>query len=230
MKKVFRKNQLIITALAAMVIVAGYLNFSGEEISNSDMSAKIAKQAQKLSKDDNSKQDVSQTESSENQDEEALEGATYEISDEGDLIDINEGEDVASKENPGEAVMVSNTIGADYFTNAKLNREQTRAKNKETLMEIVNNEALGSADKKAAVDEIAQITKYSEKESDAEILLEAKGFSGSMVSINEGNVDVVVDATELTDSQMAQIVDIVKRKTGISAEKIVITPVSVDKK
>lgn len=33
MKKIFKKNQLIITSLAIMIAVAGYLNFSGEEIS-----------------------------------------------------------------------------------------------------------------------------------------------------------------------------------------------------
>lgn len=33
MKNIFKKNQLIITSLAIMIAVAGYLNFSGEEIS-----------------------------------------------------------------------------------------------------------------------------------------------------------------------------------------------------
>ena len=33
MNRIFKKNQLIITSLAIMIAVAGYLNFSGEEIS-----------------------------------------------------------------------------------------------------------------------------------------------------------------------------------------------------
>ncbi len=139
------------------------------------------------------------------------------------------GEVVASQENPGEAVMVSNVIGSDYFSSAKLSREQTRAKNKETLMEIVNNESLNSADKKAAVQEVAEITQNAQKESDAEMMLEAKGFADAMVSINDGKADVVVDAEKLSAKEMAQIVDIVKRKTSISAEQIVVTPVSVKK-
>lgn len=32
MKKIFKKNQLIVTSLAIMIAVAGYLNFSGEEM------------------------------------------------------------------------------------------------------------------------------------------------------------------------------------------------------
>ena len=58
-------------------------------------------------------------------------------------------------------------------------------------------------------------------------MLQAKGFQNAVVSINEGNADVVVDANGLTEQQIAQIEDIVRRKTGIEADKIVITPVKV---
>ena len=44
-----------------------------------------------------------------------------------------------------------------------------------------------------------------------------------------GKADVVVSADNLTAKEMAQIVDIVKRKAGVSADNIVITPVSVEK-
>lgn len=72
--------------------------------------------------------------------------------------------------------MVSNTIGADYFASAKLTREQTRAKNKETLMNIVNNKSVASADKQSAIKQVANITKNSEKENAAELMLQAKRF------------------------------------------------------
>ena len=123
--------------------------------------------------------------------------------------------------------MVSNTIGSDYFASAKLTREQTRAKNKETLMNIVNNKSIASADKKSAIKQVANITKNSEKENAAELMLQAKGFQNAIVSINDGNADVVVDSNGLTEQQIAQIEDIVRRKTGIEAGKIVITPVKV---
>ena len=59
-----------------------------------------------------------------------------------------------------------------------------------------------------------------------EMLLEAKGFSDVVVSITEDNCDVVLNMGEVTDAKRAQVEDIVKRKTGISAENIVITPLS----
>ena len=56
----------------------------------------------------------------------------------------------------------------------------------------------------------------------AELLLEAKGFSNAVVSVTDGNVDVVINSTKLDDTLRAQVEDIVKRKTGVSADKITI--------
>lgn len=239
MKKLVHKNQIIITALAVMIVVAGYLNFTGQEIATSNLlqggqktesdkkekaDTKESEEAKQADKKDDAKQDK--------ESDDAEETMTKDVSEEDskDVTVNDNGEVVASQKNPGEAVMVSNTIGSDYFSSAKLSREQTRAKNKETLMQIVNNKEVASADKKAAVNEVAEITQMAEKESATEMMLQAKGFQEAMVSISDGNADVVVDAEELSSKQMAQIIDIVKRKTGLSAENIVITPVQVEKK
>ena len=125
---------------------------------------------------------------------------------------------------PGEAIFTS-TGGVEVLSEAKLLKEQTRAKNKETLLEIINSTGLTDAQKQEAVDSMVKMTEIAEKEAAAEILLEAKGFSDVVVSINADAVDVVVNATELTDAQRAQIEDIVKRKTEIAAENIVISTV-----
>ncbi len=67
------------------------------------------------------------------------------------------------------------------------------------------------------------MTGRAEKELDAELLLEAKGFKDSVVSINDDSVDVIVGAAEITDEQKAQIEDIVTRKTERNVSDIVIT-------
>ena len=67
------------------------------------------------------------------------------------------------------------------------------------------------------------ITDVAEKETAAEILLESKGFDDVVVSITDSTVDVVVNAAELTEAQRAQIEDIVIRKTGVSADSIIIS-------
>lgn len=72
------------------------------------------------------------------------------------------------------------------------------------------------------------MTDVAEKETAAEILLEAKGFDDAIVSIDGGSVDVVVNTSELTEAQRAQIEDIVIRKTGVSADAIIISTVDAN--
>ena len=245
MKKTTHKNQIVITALAVMIVVAGYLNFTGQEITTSGLTSskkakatptataggqQAKKDAIKGMEDENAKQAGKDSASKDDKVSDGnLDISAQDMGDD-DYVVADSGEVTASEENPGEAVMVSNTINADYFTSAKLSREQTRAQNKETLMNIVNNESIKSADKKAAVKEVAQITQNSEKENAAELMLKAKGFEDAMVSISEESVDVIVNADGLTQQQIAQIEDIVSRKTSAKAQNIVITPVAVSGK
>ncbi len=238
MKKFARKNQWIITALAVLIAVAGYLNFTGEEINKNGLKNVMSlsgkqtaapeeqAQAENEAAADGKKEKKQTKESKETSAQTTTDisaednGEDYTVADSGELKS-------ASEENPGEAVMVSNSLGADYFSSAKLSREQSRAKNKETLMTIINNDKIASKDKKSAIDQVAQLTKDAQMESAAELMLEAKGFTDSVVSIEKESADVIVNAGELTQQQLAQITDIVTRKTNISADHIVITPVAV---
>ena len=129
-------------------------------------------------------------------------------------------------ENPGETVLTSAMTGdSDYAAKVKLNREQVRSKNKETLQAIIDNDSLDEAKKQAAVDDMIALTDIAEKESNAEMMLEAKGFTDVVVSMNDDGCDVVLNMGEATDARRAQVEDIVKRKTGVPADKIVITPI-----
>ena len=108
----------------------------------------------------------------------------------------------------------------------KVTREQLRSRNKEILLEVINNTNISDAQKQEAIDSMIALTDVAERESAAEILLQAKGFEDVVVSITDGQADVVVNMTEIDDAGRAQIEDIVKRKTGISGENIVITPMA----
>lgn len=206
MKNIFRKNQVIITALAIMIAVAGYLNFAEEKGTTTE----TATYGELGNVEDTSQIDLGLTESD----------PDYELSD----ATLAEAE---NETEVGDAVLVGNTIGSDFFSSARLNREQTRAKNKEMLMEIVDNANVSEAQKQEAVDNVVKLTNIAEKETATENLLAAKGFSDVVVSIVDDSVDVIVNANDLTEQQIAQIEDIVKRKTEISAENIVISPVGV---
>ena len=129
--------------------------------------------------------------------------------------------EVTAEDTPGEAVFTS-TANVTTMSGAKLMKEQTRAKNKETLLDIINSTSVSEEQKQSAIEGMIQLTDIAEKETAAEILLEAKGFTDVVVSISDSGVDVVVNAETLTDAQCAQIEDIVTRKTGTAPENIII--------
>lgn len=244
MKNLVKKNQLMITALAVMIAIAGYLQFAGTNLEEEyltvddgdvvnavDSSGVITENytAGSLKNDMNLDGLLDLSE------EDLLSAGLTEIESLDTDVDIlmedylEDGMQVAKVtpeegEIPGEAVLTS-TAGVAVLSDAKLLKEQTRAKNKETLMQIIGSDGLTDEQKQDAVDSMVEMTVIAEKESAAEILLEAKGFSGVVVSIADNMVDVVVNAPELSEVQRAQIEDIVKRKTGISAENIVISTV-----
>ncbi|MBR3824623.1 MAG: SpoIIIAH-like family protein [Lachnospiraceae bacterium] len=209
MKNLIKKNQLMITALAIMLAIAGYLQFAGNNLEEKDYLAV-----------DSSVNQISYEE---------LESLDSEV----DIVledyldeDMTVAEaQPAEGEIPGEAVFTA-TGNVAVLSEAKLLKEQVRAKNKETLMEIINSTGLTDMQKQDAVNTMVEMTAIAEKETAAEILLQAKGFTDVVVSINEDAVDVVVNATELSDIQRAQIEDIVKRKTEIGAENIIISTVT----
>lgn len=220
MKKLLRKNQIIITALVVMVALAGYLSLTDEK----DLAVGVlnngpdAYEEAAVSGDSVSAENAAAgTEVA----DEVEDAAVADISDEDEAA----AQKSASKENAGEAVLVNNTVTADYFEAAKLSREQTRAKNKETLLDLVNSKNVSEEQKEKAMNEIVAMTTVGEKETAAENLLAAKGFDEVVVTIVDDSVDVIVNSEKLTEQQIAQIEDVVKRKTECAPDKIVISPV-----
>lgn len=201
MKKKLRKNQVVIATLAVLIAIAGYISFdkSGFEFGGNSQNTS-GKDAQ----DSSTEWD--------------------------DLVWSSGSETEDGNLNPGETVLTG--VGniktpVDYAASVKLEREQVRSANKETLLEIIDNEILSDEQKSDAINQMVAMTKISEKENAAEMMLAAKGFTNIVVSISGENCDVVLDMGEVTDAKRAQVEDVVKRKTGIAADKIVITPINV---
>nr|WP_076777498.1 SpoIIIAH-like family protein [Lachnoclostridium phocaeense] len=215
MKKIFRKNQIIIAALAVMIAAAGYLNYSGRLFGEEDTAAQTSGDLASQELLDISEEDVSASSGDiESQDADAEATGTEEGADDGSVDGT-----------PGEAVLTSGDASA-VVAEAKVTREQVRAKNKEDLLSIIDNQNLSDEQKQDAVNQMVQMTDLAEKEAAAETLLASKGFDEAVVSLTADSADVVVNASELSDANRAQIEDIITRKTGIAAQNIVITPIN----
>ncbi|MBH1940203.1 SpoIIIAH-like family protein [Mobilitalea sibirica] len=273
MKNIFKKNQIIITALAIMIVIAGYLSFTNDDkpeepgtvettnpdleeldvlagldgldvVQNTDDTTDANDTTDADTTDetevtnDTTDGDVNATEADDNDETTPVdteEGTTElgELSDDDileaasdvtDTGELNLNEDSV----PGEAVLASTNINAGYFIENRLQREQMRARNKETLKELFESPDVAETLKQDAINSYIEITAIAEKENATEILLEARGFDDTLVSINSGKVDVVVNAASLTDQQLAIIENAVKEKTEIEAKNITIIPVVME--
>ena len=275
MKKLWKRNQIMITALALMIAIAGYLNFMGKKVDEENLFTTSAQfeEASGVKTEDGTDMaavtditdeslallpeqengaidesaamtDIDSMDSEdemvysdyldENQaenvsaaaDDAALEETAMAGTDEnaasGEVAQVTED---YTGETPGEAVFTSSQA-ISSIAGANLMKEQTRAKNKEALLNIINAENLPESAKQDAVNSMIELTDITQKECAAEILLEAKGFADVVVSISGDVADVIVQADDLTEAQRAQIEDIVSRKTGIGAENIIISPVA----
>ena len=269
MKRLFRRNQIIITTLAVMIAAAGYMNYAGKkeladsnqvyeagamDISDEDILAENQAvlnsqnggqllEIPSLDDPDDGSGQVAQNgadgqlaaQNGADGEQLAQAGADGEQLAQGGADgqttapDGNGGQQAADAdaqtglENPGEAVLTSGMSVSDYIANVQLNREQIRAKNKETLMGLIDSTTIDDAAKQQAIQDMIDLTEVSEKENAAETLLMAKGFSDPVVSITKDKVDVVINAASITDPQRAQIEDIVKRKAEVAADQIIIT-------
>lgn len=208
MKRIFRKNQIIIAALAVMIAAAGYLNYSGRLFGEQDEAAQTSGDLVNQELLDISDEDISANSGDiESQDGDAEDGTT--------------------DGTPGEAVLTSGEAGS-VVAEAKVTREQVRAKSKEDLQSIIDNKNLSDDQKQEAVSQMVALTELAEKEAAAETMLASKGFNEAVVSLSKNGADVVVSEAELSDASRAQIEDIITRKTGIDAQNIVITPIHAD--
>lgn len=245
MKKVIKRNQVIVTVLAIMIAVAGYLNYTDKidsqlkeanaETTYSDAEIYYDMDDLLTSSDDIESLDGGDEEDIEDSDAAADVAETGETTADDAESGNSENDDTASddtasddsdEDTPGTAVLTSVSTDNTFILESKINREQVRAKNKESLLEIINNENISDDLKSEAVATMVTLTERSEMENTIETLLEAKGFTDVVVTLSDESVDVILDMTDVSDDQRAQIEDVVIRKTGMTADSIVITPLT----
>ena len=238
MKKIIKKNQLIITALAALIAVAGYLNHAEKKLADEAKLAGTSEQKTEQETTDTRKPESGDKEGNNNKEgNNDKEDSNSNVSDNGDKesnVDVSQKDDIQSNDievegTPGEAIFVNASGTVDFIVEAKLAKEYSRVSAKEALQVAIDSKTLSSEEKRAAVEKLVELTEVSEREMAAENLIMAKGYSDVAVTMTDGYVDVIIVAEKLNSSERAKIEDIVKRKLQVAADKITINAIEVKK-
>ena len=249
-KKGFKKNEIIIYAIALMLVTAGYFNYTAniennsvetyaEETQNTLNVVNDIEKEVNAEKEDNTnsieagnnvakKDSVNRIEEENNvakDDNNTLpnENNTAQKNTENENVEVSSNEKKDDEE-IGDAKLVSSDSVTDYFVSSKLERDTNYADMISTYTKILEDNSVSETQKNNAMKEISKITNTKNAISVCENILSTKGFDNFVVLVNNNSVNVVVKLKDkLTKEKVAQIQNIVSRELNSKIEDIHIT-------
>ena len=137
-------------------------------------------------------------------------------------VDNHEVDTSENAENVQEAVTASKETN-NYFAQTKMDRENTREEDIETIKGITSDQLATKEAKAKAQEKMLQIVEINQKEANIESLIKGKGFSDAIAMFaDDGSVDILVKAPAVSKADVAKIADIVVRQGNVSFDKVVI--------
>lgn len=190
-----KKKNIIICSMIILLFVVGYAynNFTAGKLAESEA-------------DLNSALNIEDTAAKDQQTKMSMEGDTAE-----------NGEIAVVTDTQNEAVEAT---GSSFFSEYRLEREKNRSKEVEMWEDIINSSTAEETFKNLAQQELVKIVALTEKEMIIENLIISRGFNDALVFLTDDSATVIVEAKELTQKDVAQIQDIVVRKTKLDAKNI----------
>ena len=221
LKKIFKKNDIVIYAIALMLVTAGYFNYSttikedsveasGNILNNTINEAEIGDA--RLVNSDDVKEETKNVENRENIENESP-------------IDVALSTNEANEENAEENITQNTSSVLDessnYFANSRLERETRLASMISTYTKILEDNSISETQKAIAMQEITKINETKNAISVCENLLSTKGFENCLILVNKDSVNIVVQKKgKLDKSEVAQIQNIVSREFSLDIDKI----------
>lgn len=108
----------------------------------------------------------------------------------------------------------------NYFEDYKVNRENVRDTEVAYLDSIITNEKSDAETLQDAQNQKIEIVKRMESELTIEGLVVAAGFEDAIVTVQQGSVNVVLKADQISKEDAAKVLEIVRQETGESAQNI----------
>lgn len=222
MKQILKKNQIIISVIAIMLIAAGYMNYTSNE--KQALETAVLTDSEKYA---------------------GIGDATLvsaNVADNNDVVNNNEGQNIAddsvkkeeiksneqNTETTENAVQneintsttVTETSGDQYFAELRLERDKMYSQMLESYQKILSNSQISETQKEISENEIKKINDTRNAIMIAENLIKNKGFQDLIIFINGDSINIIVKAKELKEEQIAQIQNIISRELKGEIENI----------
>ena len=224
--KFFKKNQVIISVIALMLMAAGYLNFTndGSDFNKTAETGSLIDSEQMAAIGDAQLVSTKPAEANEIKDESLNVTVENIIKNE---IDSNED---SNKDNNKEAdnKQENNTIEtnsktvttSEYFTESRLEREKMYSQMIETYQKILEKSGISESQKTTAQSEIKKINEQKNAIMITENLIKNKGFEDLIIFVNNASINVIIKSKKLEAEQIAQVQNIITRELNSKIENI----------
>lgn len=228
MRTILKKNQVILSVIAVMLIAAGYMNYtanSKDTLQTSGLmdsekygklgdatfvSANVVEETNKESEENSKNQEAENTENAEKAEIEREKEATAETN------SIENTENITKEE----TVQTSAKESDQYFTESKLSREKMYSQMLESYQKILQNNNITDTQKEISQNEIKKINDTKNAIMITENLIKNKGFEDVLIFVNGDSISVVIKAEDLNKEQIAQIQNIVSRELKAEIENV----------
>lgn len=229
MKQILKKNQIIISVIAIMLITAGYMNYTSNEkqaletavLTDSEkyagigdatlVSANVADNNDLVNNDETQNTDNENNDTSKNEDKK-------------DEIKSNEQNTETTENAVQNEINTSTTVtensGNQYFAELRLERDKMYSQMLESYQKILSNSQISETQKEISENEIKKINDTRNAIMIAENLIKNKGFQDLIIFINGDSISIIVKAKELKEEQIAQIQNIISRELKGEIENI----------
>ena len=226
MKQILKKNQIIISVIAIMLIAAGYMNYTSNEkqaletavLTDSEKYAGIG-DATLVSANVADNNDLVNNDETQNIIDDSAKNEEKK-----DEIKSND-QHTESKENIVQneintSTTVTETSGDQYFAELRLERDKMYSQMLESYQKILSNNQISETQKEISENEIKKINDTRNAIMIAENLIKNKGFQDLIIFINGDSISIIVKAKELKEEQIAQIQNIISRELKGEIENI----------
>lgn len=210
MKNILKKNQVIISAIAIMLIAAGYMNYTAN--------TKDALEASALADTEAYAQLGDATLVSANVTDNTTIGTAISTNTE-NTENTENTRNTGNTENT-EVTQTSSSSSDEYFTESRLEREKMYSQMLESYQNILENSQISETQKEISQNEIKNINDTKNAIMIAENLIKNKGFEDVVIFVNGESISVIIKGAEITPEQIAQIQNIVSRELSAEVDNI----------
>lgn len=226
--KILKRNQIIISVLALMLITVGYMSFTSNsenalQTANLVDSEKVAGIGDAKLVNSNDIEEESSISSEENDNS----------SDANAIVDNKDTDSVKNTEtsetststgvttvNSNNYSNVENGDSKNYFVASRLERDKMYSQMLESYQKLAEDTAVPAEQKNISTQEISNINNRKNAIMIAENLIKNLGFEDVVIFVNNNSTSVIVKSENLSEADVAQIQNIVCREVGVEVGSI----------